>query len=46
MTKSILINYNGYPSSPMNLMPDNGLANLAGTLISNGHQAIILGYVT
>jgi len=44
--KSILINYNGYPASPCNLMPDNGLANLAGALISKGHKTKIFDFAT
>lgn len=46
MTKSILINYIGYPTTPSTLMPDNGLANLAGSLIKKGHETIILDYNT
>jgi len=45
-TKSLLINYAGYPESPRMLVPDNGLANLAGVLISKGHKTIILDYAT
>jgi radical SAM superfamily enzyme YgiQ (UPF0313 family) len=44
MAKGILINYSGYPNTPSSLMPDNGLANLAGSLIREGHEAIILDY--
>ena len=29
----ILINYSGYPYTPSSMMPDNGLANLAGSLL-------------
>lgn len=45
-TKSLLINYNDCPSSLDSLIPDNGLANLAGSLISKGHQVQILDYAT
>ena len=45
-TKSLLINYAGYPESPRMLVPDNGLANLAGSLIAKGHKTIILDYAT
>ncbi|MBW2966134.1 cobalamin-dependent protein, partial [Candidatus Woesearchaeota archaeon] len=46
MVKGVLINYGGYPNTPSALMPDNGLANLAGSLIREGHEAIILDYNT
>lgn len=42
----LLINYAGYPYAPSSLMPDNGLANLAGSLIRNGCQAHILDFAT
>ncbi len=45
-TKSLLINYNDCPSSLDSLIPDNGLANLAGSLIAKGHQTQILDYST
>ena len=45
-TKSLLINFAGYPVSPRMLVPDNGLASLAGALIEKGHQTIILDYST
>ncbi|MCX6355492.1 MAG: radical SAM protein [Candidatus Aureabacteria bacterium] len=45
-TRSILINYAGYPFTPSSLMPDNGLANLAGALINAGHETLILDYGT
>jgi radical SAM superfamily enzyme YgiQ (UPF0313 family) len=44
MAKGVLINYSGYPNTPSSLMPDNGLANLAGSLIREGHEATILDY--
>jgi len=45
-TRSILISYAGYPYTPSSLMPDNGLANLAGALISAGHDPLVLDYGT
>lgn len=45
-TRSILISYAGYPFTPSSLMPDNGLANLAGALTQTGHQTLILDYGT
>lgn len=46
MTRSLLINYSGYPAVIRSLALDNGLANLAGSLIQKGHQTIILDYAT
>ncbi len=46
MTKSLLISYSGYPTSPHAFMPDNGLAVLAGALKANGHETTILDYST
>ncbi|MFZ2937860.1 MAG: radical SAM protein [Candidatus Omnitrophota bacterium] len=45
-TKSLLISFNDCPSSMDSLIPDNGLANLAGSLISKGHQTRIYDYST
>lgn len=45
-TKSLLISYSGYPTSPHAFMPDNGLAVLAGSLLANGHETTILDYST
>jgi len=45
-TKSILINFAGYPVSPRSLAPDNGLATLASCLINKGHETVILDYMT
>jgi len=45
-TKSILINFAGYPDSLRALFPDNGLANLAASLIAKGHRTTILDYAT
>ena len=41
---AILVNYPGYPSSVDSLMPDNGLANLAGSLRREGWNVLILDY--
>ena len=46
MGKGILVSYAGYPYTPSSLMPDNGLASLAGMLIDAGHETIILDYST
>ena len=46
MTRSLLINYSGYPAVIRSLALDNGLANLAGSLIQKGHQTTILDYAT
>ncbi len=45
-TKSILVNFNGCPSTLDSLMPDNGLANLAGSLLEEGHQTLIMDFGT
>ncbi len=45
-SKSLLINYSGYPTSINALMPDNGLAVLAGSLLSHGHETTIIDYNT
>jgi hypothetical protein len=46
-TKSILINFpRYYPREIFNLVPDNGLANLAASLISRGHTTQILDFST
>lgn len=46
MTKarSILVTYSGYPAVPSSLMPDNGLASLAGCLEAEGHNTLIIDY--
>lgn len=43
---AILVNYVGYPSSIDSLMPDNGLANLAGSLKRSGWSVYIADYAT
>lgn len=42
----LLVNYAGYPFAPNSLMPDNGLANLAGNIIASGGEVEILDYGT
>lgn len=42
----LLVNYAGYPFAPNSLMPDNGLANLAGSLLAQGKDVEILDYCT
>jgi len=46
LTRSLLINYSGYPAVIRGLALDNGLANLAGSLLEKGHQTTILDYAT
>ena len=46
MAKVLLVTFAGYPCTPSSLMPDNGLASLAGALADAGHQARILDYGT
>ena len=43
-TNSFLITFAGYPTALNCLLPDNGLASLAGALIDNGHTTRILDY--
>lgn len=45
-SRSLLINYNSFPSTLDSLMPDNGLINLASSLIRAGHQTQILDFST
>ncbi len=45
-TRSLLITYAGYPYTPSSLMPDNGYASLAGELLRQGHETLILDYGT
>ncbi len=42
----LLVNYAGYPFAPNSLMPDNGLANLAGIIRDRGGEVEILDYGT
>jgi hypothetical protein len=46
LDKWLLVNYAGYPFAPNSLMPDNGLANLAGALHAQGKDVEILDYCT
>ncbi len=46
MTRMLLVSFAGYPYTLSSLMPDNGLANLAGQLQQSGHAARILDYGT
>ena len=46
MAKVLLVSFSGYPYTPSSLMPDNGLAALAGCLKAAGHQPKILDYGT
>ncbi len=46
MGRAILVSYAGYPYTPSSLMPDNGLASLAGQLVGAGHEVTILDYGT
>ncbi len=46
MSRVFLVNYVGFPYCPSSLMPDNGLAVLAGCLNHAGHATLILDYAT
>jgi hypothetical protein len=46
VAKGFLVSYAGYPYTPSSLMPDNGLASLAGSLLNAGHEVTILDYGT
>lgn len=46
MARGILISYSGYPYTPSSLMPDNGLANLAGSLKREEHEVMVLDFGT
>ncbi len=46
MSRVLLVSFAGYPYTPSSLMPDNGLASLAGALIQAGHEVRILDYGT
>lgn len=45
-SRSLLVTYNSYPNSLDFLTPDNGLANLAGTLREKGHQSRVVDLCT
>ena len=44
--RGVLVSYSGYPYTPSSLMPDNGLANLAGSMKREGHEVIVLDFGT
>jgi len=46
MARVLLVSYAGYPYTPSSLIPDNGLASLAGALIESGHEVSILDFST
>jgi len=46
MARFLLVSFAGYPYTPSSLMPDNGLASLAGSLGAAGHDVRILDYGT
>ena len=46
VSKTLLISFAGYPFTPSSLMPDNGLAMLAASLLKEGHECTILDYGT
>ncbi len=46
MPGALLVSFGGYPYTPSSLMPDNGLANLAGALAEVGVEARILDFGT
>ncbi len=46
MARGLLVSFAGYPYTPSSLMPDNGLAALAGSLLDNGHEVKVLDYGT
>lgn len=41
-TKALLVTMAGYPMSPSNFIPDNGLAQLAAILLDEGHDVKII----
>lgn len=46
LNRWLLVNFAGYPFTSSSLMPDNGLANLAGIIIEAGGTVEILDYST
>ena len=46
MPGALLVSFGGYPYTPSSLMPDNGLANLAGALAEVGVEPRILDFGT
>jgi hypothetical protein len=45
-TRSLLVNFPGYPAEPFGLVPDNGLAQLAAVLAEAGHRTVIEDFAT
>lgn len=43
---AVLVNFAGYPSSLDSLMPDNGLASLAGSLLRAGWRVRVMDFAT
>ena len=46
MSRVLLVNFAGFPYCPSSLMPDNGLAALAGSLKRRAHDVLILDFAT
>lgn len=46
MARGLLVSWAGYPYTPSSFALDNGLANLAGALVAEGHQALIADFGT
>jgi hypothetical protein len=46
MTRGLLVSFAGYPVMVSSFFPDNGLASLAGTLLSHGHEVKVLDFNT
>ena len=46
MSRVVLVSFAGYPYTPSSLVPDNGLASLAGCLMDAGHEVRVLDYGT
>jgi len=46
MSKALLVNYVGRPLTLSSLLPDNGLANMAASLLENNYEVKILDYST
>ncbi len=44
--RALLVSFAGYPYTPSSLMPDNGLASLAASLLDKNHEVRILDYGT
>ncbi|MBD3355125.1 radical SAM protein [Candidatus Woesearchaeota archaeon] len=46
MSKAVLVNYSGKPIAPGSLIFDNGMGNLAGSLVRKNHDVLVLDYGT